>query len=481
VTRAALAARACSALLLSIGLVRCANCAPYTPPTPAEIPPGFRENADWKAAQPADQTVRGEWWEIFQDPQLSELERQIDVSNETLKIQQARFAQARAAIRIDRAARYPQVTTSPSVTRSQSSEARGTALSRRRATDFLLPVDVAYEADVWGRVRYSVEASRTAAQASAADLESVRLSLHAELALDYFELRGLEAEKGILDTAVTAFQRALDLTRSRFTGGIASQADVAQAETQLETTRADRADLMARYTVLQHAIAVLIGKPPSSLQLTVTPLTDPPPEIPAGLPGDLLERRPDIAAAERRVASANAGIGVANAAFFPRLLLTASAGLESASLGNWVSGLASFWSVGPAAVATVFDGGRRRAVSAQAQAAYEETVASYRDTVLTAFQEVEDNLATLRVLREEADIQAAAVAAANRSVTLATNRYRGGVTSYLEVITAQNAALTNQRTAAGILSRRLAASVLLVKALGGGWHANTLPPLKAGS
>jgi NodT family efflux transporter outer membrane factor (OMF) lipoprotein len=323
-----------------------------------------------------------------------------------------------------------------------------------------------------------VAASRASAQAGAADLESVRLSLHAELAVDYFQLRGIEADKQILDAAVTAFQRALELTRARFKGGIASQADVAFAETQLESTRAESKDLMVQRAALEHAIAALVGTPASSFSLTVAPLAGLPPEIPPGLPGDLLERRPDIAAAERRVASANAQLGVARAAFFPRLLLTASAGFESASLTSWLAGLSSFWSVGPAAVATIFDGGRRRAVSAQAQAAYEEMVADYQGSVLTALQEVEDNLGALRVLREEAEIQQGAVAAANRSVTLANNRYRGGVASYLEVTTAQNAALSSQRIAADILSRRLSASVLLIKALGGGWNVSSLPELK---
>jgi NodT family efflux transporter outer membrane factor (OMF) lipoprotein len=465
-------------VLAALAAGACASRTRYKPPAPAETPPAFKENADWKAAQPADQVVRGAWWEVFRDTQLNTLEAQIDVSNETLKAQQARFIQARAAIAITRADRYPQVTTTPAITQTESSANLANAIARQRISNFLLPVDVSYEADVWGRIRSTVDASRATAQASAADLESVRLSLHAELALDYFELRGLESEKQILDAAVAAFQRALELTRARFMGGIASQADVALAETQLESTRAEATDVLARRAALEHAIAVLVGKPASSFQLAVTPLDASPPDIPVGLPGDLLERRPDIASAERRVAAANAQLGVAQAAFFPRLLLTASAGFESASLTSWLTGLSAFWSAGPSAVATIFDGGRRRAVSAQAQAAYEETISDYRVAVLTAFQEVEDNLATLRVLREEAEIQAAAVAAAERALTLATNRYRGGVTSYLEVITAQDAALSSQRAAAAILSRRLNASVLLIKALGGGWNASSLPELK---
>ena len=384
---------------------------------------------------------RGAWWEIFGDPQLNGLEAAIDVSNDTLRGAQARFLQARAAVGIARSSRYPQVTTSPQITTGTQSGNRTNATQHERVTDFLLPVDVWYEADVWGRVRLGVTSAQASAQASAADVEAVRLSLHAELALDYFELRGLDAERVILDNSVAAFQRALDLTRNRFTGGVSSQADVSLAETQLQSTRAQAVDLGARRAALEHAISVLTGKPPSALQVPSSPLETPPPDIPMGLPSDLLERRPDIAAAERRIAAAGAEVGIAQTAFFPRLFLTATAGLESRSLLSWLSGLSTFWSAGPAAVATLADGGRRRAVSAQARAGYDETVAFYQETILQSLQEVEDSLATLRVLREEADIQAAAVAAAERSLTLATNRYRGGVTSYLEVITAQNAAL----------------------------------------
>ena len=467
-----------AALLVAWTASGCAAHATLPAPAP-QVPPAFRESADWKAGQPSDQLQRGAWWEIFGDPQLNALQTTIDVSNDTLRGAQARFLQARAAVGINRAARYPQITTTPQITRGTDSGNRGNATEHERVSDFLLPVDVSYEADVWGRVRLGVASAVASAQASAADLESVRLSLHAELALDYFELRGLDAERQILDNSVTAFQRALELTRNRFAGGIASQADVALAETQLESTRAQAVDLSARRASLEHAIAVLTGKPPSALQLPSSPLTSAPPEIPVGLPSDLLERRPDVAAAERRIAAAGAEVGIAQAAFFPRLFLTASAGFQSRSLLSWLSGLSTFWSAGPALAATLADGGRRRAVSAQAHASYDETVAFYQETILRSLQEVEDSLATLRVLREEADIQAAAVAAAERSVTLATNRYRGGVTSYHEVIAAQGAALNNQRAAVSILSRRLAASVLLIKALGGGWTTASLPVIKS--
>jgi len=365
--------------------------------------------------------------------------------------------------------RGPVVATAPQMTGGTQSGNRNNNVAHVTSADLILPVDVSYEVDVWGRVRQTVAAAAANAQASAADVEAVRLSLHAELALDYFELRGLDAEKALLDNTVAALQRALDLTRNRYTGGIASQADVALAETQLEGTRAQSVDVGARRAALEHAIAVLVGVAPASFQIAALSLADPPPDIPAGLPSNLLERRPDIAAAERRVAAASAEVGVANAAFFPRLLLTASAGFESRSIASWITGLSTFWSAGPAMVATLFDAGRRRAVSAQAQAAFEESVADYQQTILVSLQEVEDSLAALRVLREEADVQASAVAAAERALTLATNRYRGGVATYLEVIAAQNATLANQRAALSVLSRRLSASVLLIKALGGGW------------
>jgi NodT family efflux transporter outer membrane factor (OMF) lipoprotein len=468
-----------AAVLLAIIGSGCATGGAPLPQAAPQVPPAFRESADWKPGQPADQLRRGAWWEVFGDPQLDALQATIDVSNDTLRGAQARFLQARAAVGINRASRYPQISTTPQITTGTESGNRTNATGHERVSDFLLPVDVSYEADVWGRVRLGVASAVATAQASAADLEAVRLSLHAELALDYFELRGLDAERVILDNSVTAFQRALELTRNRFAGGIASQADVALAETQLESTRAQAVDLGARRAALEHAMAVLTGKPPTALQLPSSPLANPPPEIPMGLPSDLLERRPDIAAAERRIAAAGAEVGIAQAAFFPRLFLTATAGFQSRSLSSWLSGLSTFWSAGPALATMLIDGGRRHAVSDQARAGYDETVAFYQETILRSLQEVEDSLATLRVLREEADIQAAAVAAAERSVTLATNRYRGGVTSYLEVIAAQSAALNNQRAAVSILSRRLAASVLLIKALGGGWTAAALPVIKS--
>ncbi len=464
--------------LVGLALVLLGGCAVgprYSRPM-APVPSTYKEAPpNWKTAQPSDQLPRGKWWEIFQDPQLNALEEQINVSNQNLKAAQAQFMQARALVRFHRADYYPTVTAGASATRIHQSQNRPVArVSNNTYTDLVLPVDVSYEADVWGRVRRTVEASRDQAQASAADLESVSLSLHAELAMDYFQLRARDAEQQLLDSTVTAYEKALELTQNRYKGGVASGVDVAQAQTQLETTRAQATDLRVQRAQLEHAIAVLVGQPASTFNLPPSPLTSPPPTIPVGLPSELLERRPDIAAAERLVAAANANIGVAKTAYFPLIALTASGGFESSRLGNWFSGPSGLLSAGVATVVTAFDAGRRRAVSDRAWAAYDQTVANYRQTVLSAFQDVEDNLAAMRILEDEAKTQDAAVAAAEHSLNLSTTRYRGGVTTYLEVITAQGLALSDERTAVQILGRRMVASVLLIKALGGGWNASNL-------
>ena len=451
----------------------CATHPRYVAPS-APAAPAFKENANWRAAQPADTAIRGQWWEIFGDAALNPLEEQIVVSNQTLKAAAAQYEQARALVRGARSGLYPQANAAASIVRAQQSGNRAISAFHDSYADFLLPATASYEADVFGRVRGSIEASRTAAQAVAGDVESVSLGLHADLASDYFTLRGLDREREILDAAVAAFQTALELTQNRYRGGIASQADVAQAETQLETTRAQAVDVGIARSQIEHAIAVLVGRTPSTFTIASSPLTETPPDVPTGIPTDLLERRPDIAAAERRVASANAQVGVANTAFYPLLTLSGSAGFESSSFGSWLANASNFWSLGPQALVTAFDAGRRRAVVEQARGAYEQTAATYQQTVLTAFREVEDQLAALRVLEQEARIQADAVAASQRSLTLATNRYRGGVATYLEVIAAQSAALANERAAVGILVRRMVATVLLVRSLGGGWQASSL-------
>ena len=445
------------------------------PPAYKESPPAsFKEAEGWKVAQPNDGAPRGQWWEVFGDPELNALEEQVDVSNQTLAVAEAQLRGARAAIGVARAALFPTVTGTASVTGARQSLNRSGAPakpSNETRSDYLLSLDTSYELDVWGRIRRNVEASTASAQASAADLETARLSIHAELATDYFILHGLDAQRQLLLLTTAAFEKALQLTINRYNQGVASQVDVQQALTQLETTRAQAIDLGVQRAQFEHAIAILLGKPPAEFTIPPAPISIQPPAIPAGLPSELLERRPDIAAAERRVAAANEQIGIAQAAFYPTVTLRPTIGLESTSLSNLFSWPSALWSFGASLVQTAFEGGRRRALTEQAQAAYDATVATYRQTVLVAFQGVEDNLAALRILEAEAEQQGKAVQAAKTTLLLALNRYQGGVTTYLEVITAQSAALTATRTAVDLLTRRMTATVLLIKALGGGWGA----------
>jgi NodT family efflux transporter outer membrane factor (OMF) lipoprotein len=458
----------------------CAVGPRYSRPS-APVPTDYKETPqNWKPAQPADQTLRGKWWEIYQDPQLNALEAKINISNQSLKAAEAQFAQARATVRYNRADYYPTITAGASATRERLSSHRPLAKFSGGVTtnDLVIPVDMSYEPDVWGRVRRTVEAARADAQATLADLELVRLSVHAELAVDYFQARELDAEAHLLDDTVASYTKQLELTDNRFKGGVASQVDVAQAQTQLETARAQAIDVREQRTQFEHAIAVLIGEPASTFSLPVAALNATPPVIPPGLPSELLERRPDIAANERQMASANARIGVAKAAYFPLFNLSPSAGFESTTIANWLSNPSTFAVVGASAAVTAFDVGRRRAASDQARAAYDQTVANYRQNVLTAYEEVEDNLAALRLLEDESNTETAAVAAAEHSLALSNNRYKGGVTTYLEVITAQTTALADERTAVQISGRRMVDSVLLIKALGGGWNAANLSTVK---
>jgi len=478
---------------LFAALIILSGCAvgPRYSRAPASVPPDYKETPqNWKPAQPSDQALRGKWWEIYQDPQLNALEEKIDISNQSLKAAQAQFAQARATVRYNRAAYYPTITAGVSATRERYSANRplnpltlnpltGKSVTQAETeNDLIIPVDMSYEPDVWGRVRRTVEAARADAQATLADLESVRLSVHAELAVDYFQARELDAEAQLLDDTVASYMKQLELTDNRYKGGVASQVDVAQAQTQLETARAQAIDVREQRTQYEHAIAVLIGEPASTFSLPVAGLNATPPVIPPGLPSELLERRPDIAANERQMASANAGIGIAKAAYFPLFNLGPSAGFESTTIVNWLSSPSAFALVGASAVVTAFDAGRRRAASDQARAFYDQAVANYRQNVLTAYQEVEDNLAALRLLEDESNTETRAVAAAEHSLALSNNRYRGGVTTYLEVITAQAAALDNERTAVQISGRRMVDSVLLIKALGGGFDAASLSAVK---
>jgi NodT family efflux transporter outer membrane factor (OMF) lipoprotein len=448
----------------------------YQRPT-APIPPAYKENGNWKIAQPKDEKLGGNWWEIFGDPQLNTLEQQVNVSNQNLKAAAAQYQQALALLRYNRANYYPTLTTSPSATRIKNATNRpptSSIFSGITYSDYVFPVQLSYQADVWGRIRRTVEQYRDQAQASAADLATVNLSMHADLALDYFEARTLDAEERLLKDTVVQYQQALELNESLFKEGMASILTVQQAQTQLETTRAAAIDVGVLRAQFEHAVAVLVGKPPESFSLPPLPLTTPPPPIPAGLPSDLLERRPDISSAERMVAAANAQIGVATSAYYPLINLAATAGFESGSVTSLFQGPGVLWSFGPSAVATIFDFGRRRAVSDQAKATYNQAVANYRQTVLTGFQQVEDNLAALRVLEQEADVERAAVTAAQAALDTSMTLFQGGLTSYLTVTAAQSALLTNQITAVNILGRRMSGAVLLIQALGGGWDVSAL-------
>jgi NodT family efflux transporter outer membrane factor (OMF) lipoprotein len=470
----------CRVSVLVFATVLIAGCTvgpKYVRPT-ADVPSNYKETPqNFKQAQPSDQIAKGKWWEIYNDPQLNDLEDQINVSNQTLKAAQSQYLEARAAVRIARSQFFPTATGAASATHYHQSSNRPTGSSNVNYQDYILPVDVSYEPDLWGRIRREVETARAQAQASAADLANVNLSLHAELATDYFALRGLDAEKQLLDSTVSSYEKALELTQSRYQGGVATAVDVAQAQTQLETTRAASIDVQVNRAAFEHAIAVLVGKPSSTFRLAPLPLNTPPPPVPPGVPSDLLERRPDIASAERSVEAANAQMGVARAAYFPNVVLSAAGGFETGALGTFIQGPSGFWSLAGSAAELLFDGGLRRGVTEQAKAAYDASVDSYRQTVLVAFEEVEDNLAALRFLQDEAATENAAVAAAQRSLDLSTTRYKGGVTNYLEVTTAQSAALSDEVNALNILIRRMSASVLLIKAIGGGWDVSQIPPV----
>ena len=461
----------------------CAAVGPnYHKPT-VETPGAFKEAppAGWKTAQPRDAALRGKWWEMFGDPALNALEEQVSVSNQTLAQAEAQFRGARAAVAAARAGLFPTVTAGAQVTESRAGTARSSSQSNSTtsrsgtATVYQVPIDFTWEIDLWGRVRRQIEANVAAAQASAADIENVRLSLQAELAADWFQLHGLDEQRQLLESTVADYEKALQITVNRHNQGVASGADVAESQTQLETARAAAIDLGVARSELEHAIAILTGKAPADVTIAPGPIRSTPPAVPVALPSELLERRPDIAAAERRVAAANADIGVATAAYFPALSLNASGGFASTTLGSLFSLPNRFWSLGPQLLATVFDGGRRRAGVAQAEANYDATVAAYREDVLTAFQAVEDNLAAVRILADEATQQRAATEAAERSLALTRNRYNAGIATYLEVITAQNAAYVNERNAVDLRVRQMIASVNLIRALGGGWQAGELP------
>jgi NodT family efflux transporter outer membrane factor (OMF) lipoprotein len=460
------------AVCATIVLFGCSVGPNYVRP-PVETPSAYKEGQGWKQAEPRDEQPRGNWWETFNDPQLNALVTQVAVTNQTIKAAEARVREAQALTQQARAAFFPIVTANASATRSSS---RGGTIvgstvnsSGGVRNNYNVALDVNWEVDLWGRVRRTVEASEATTEASVADLEAANLSAQAQLTLDYFLLRVQDAEIRLLEDTVGAYEKSLQLTRNQYAVGVVGRADVAQAETQLKSTQAQAIDAAVQRAQLEHAIAILMGKPPADFSIAAEAVPTVFPVIPVELPSQLLERRPDIAAAERRAAAANAQIGVAEAAFFPAVTLSATGGFQSSLLSQLFTLPSRYWSLGPALAQIIFDAGLRRAQTAQAIATYDENVANYRQTVLAGFQEVEDNLAALRILEQEAAVQDEAVKAARESLAIVLNQYRAGTANYLAVVVIQAAALNNERTAIGILGRRLTASVTLIKALGGGW------------
>ncbi|HYW65829.1 MAG TPA: efflux transporter outer membrane subunit [Candidatus Dormibacteraeota bacterium] len=449
------------------------------PATFKEVTPDDLQKMDgWKVAQPQDSSLHGNWWEIFGDSQLNALEEQVNVSNQNVAAAFASFMAARAVVRQARSQYFPTVSVGASIVGQHQPSSSSTVTSKASGstfTEYSLPFDASWTPDLWGRVRNTVRANVANAQASEADLENTRLTAHAELAVDYFELRGQDALKQLLDSTVVAYEESLKLTKALYETGIDSDEAVAQAETQLEAARAQDTSIGILRSEYEHAIALLVGQPASSFSIAVEPLKTPPPAIPFGVPSQLLERRPDIAATERLMAQANAQIGVARAAFYPTVTLSASAGFQTTTGSSWFSWPSRFWSVGPAISELIYDGGLRRATMEQYRAQYDQTVANYRGTILTAFQQVEDNLSTLRVLSKEIQEQDTAIQSAQRSLNLATDRYRLGIDPYLNVITAQTTLFSNQQTAVNLRILQIVASVQLIEAVGGGWDSSTLP------
>jgi NodT family efflux transporter outer membrane factor (OMF) lipoprotein len=424
-------------------------------------------NDQWKMATPSDGLLKGKWWEIFGDPELNRLEELVNVNNQNVKQAEAQFRQARALVLATHANYYPTIGSNPSISQSH--------IEGKSNHSFSLPAAATWEPDLWGRVRLSVESATSSAQVSAADLESVRLSQQALLATDYFLLAAQDMQMNLLSDTIGAYEKNLQLTTNRHAGGVASRSDITLAQTQLAAARAQSVQMHIARAQDEHAIAMLTGQPPASLAIGASKIDGPPPPIPMGVPSQLLERRPDIAATERQVAAANANIGIAETAYYPTLTLSATPGLLSTGLANLFTYASRYWSAGPSLSQTLFDFGRRGAALESAQAAYDATVAAYRQTVLSAFQEVEDDLSNLRYLAEEAVREQEAVVAAQEALSLETARYRAGTDSYLNVITTQIIALGDQQTAITILQQRMNAAVDLVKALGGGWDASTLP------
>jgi NodT family efflux transporter outer membrane factor (OMF) lipoprotein len=449
------------------------------PPAFKEPPPvNFKEAeaAGWKQSEPGDAYSKGRWWELYNDTALNALEEQVNVSNQNVLQAEAQYREAKAAISVARAALSPVATTAPAATFAGGAPATGSSSSSSGSRkSFTLPVNVSWEPDLWGNIHRTVAASAANAQSLAANVGNARLLYQAELAQDYFGLHGNDGEAELLTRTEASYKEYVTLTGNRVSAGVASDLDVAQAETQLYAIQSQLMDLGVERAALEHAIAILIGKAPADLTIPPVTLSTLPPPVPVGVPSELLERRPDIASAERQVAAANEQIGIAIAAFYPNLSLTGGGGLESTSLAKWFTWPSRFWSVGAQLADTLFDAGRRRGVVTEQQAAYDATVAAYRETVLTAMQQVEDNLAALRILAGEADKVQQTVQAARRALDISSAQYRAGTVDYLAVITAQATLLTADATAITLLTRRLSASVLLIEGLGGGWNVSQFP------
>ena len=443
-------------------LAGCAVGPDYQRPS-ASAPAAFKENPAWRLAQPADTLPKGAWWQVFGDSQLNTLEEQLVKANQNIQVAEAQYRQARALVEEAHAGSWPMLSADVGVSRGKASPASHVSTTQ------MLGLNASWEPDLWGRVRREIEANETAAQASAGDLAAARLSAQATLAEDYFQLRILDHTAVLLQHTLDDYTKTLQLTRSQYQVGVAQKADVVTAETQVDSTQAQSIDQGVQRSALEHAIAVLTGQSPSSFSLAPADIAFQAPAFGVGVPADLLQRRPDVAAAERRVASANAQIGVAQAAYYPNLTLSASLGQQSNGLSNWLSAPNRVWSIGPSLVETLFDGDLRHAQKEAAIAAYDATVATYRQTVLSSMQDVEDNLSTLDVLRREKIAEDQALASAREALQLVTNQYKAGTVSYLNVLTAQNAALTAEQSSISILGRQMSASVLLIKAIGGGW------------
>ena len=471
--RARLSATAAGAALLGLTLLM-SGCAVtrVDPPAPVQAPAQFKEDGLWKKAQPAAaEPVPEQWWTLFDDPVLNDLQHRLVIGNENLKAAVAQVAGARAALEASRSALFPTLSVGLSGTRSASPDGNVSngSINRGPTNSVQASLNASWEPDLWGRLRLASEGAGATLQATADDLAAARLSAQATLAQTYFSLRTAEAQEALYDRSVAAYQRFLDLTQARYQSGVAARSDVLQAQTQLRSSQAQLLETRSTRAQLEHAIAVLLGLPPSALDLASSAALPKAPEVPAMLPSQLLERRPDIAAAQRRVASAYAQIGVADAAYFPSLTLSGSGGYRSSTLSNLLSAPNLFWSVGPSLAQAIFDGGQRKLASVQARTSAEVATSTYRQTVLTALQEVEDNLILANHLREEAELQAQALDAAQRNLALVTDQYRAGTVSFLEVTTAQNSAFNAEASLLSVRNRQLAAINLLLKNVAGKW------------